>query len=198
VYKRTTLLADQLDQFIADLVQANRGVDILNASGTQGVTLASLVATNRADLDGRRMDFEGAFGNRKHKANFFANYTFKEGWLKGWSTGFGGRYLSPILTGRVATAPGLPPQGSGSNTGVGVNGPEVYGSDSLLFDGMLRYQTRLALLGRNTRVSLQLNVRNLLDAHDIEIRRYKTDGITLDRFALTEPREVTVSTTVRF
>jgi hypothetical protein len=198
VYKRTTLLFDQLDQLIAEVVKANPGVDVLNASGTQGVTLASLVATNRSDLDGRRLDFEGAFGNRKHKANFFANYAFKSGWFKGWSAGFGGRYLSPILTGRVATAPGLPPQGSGSNTGVGVNGPLVYGSDSLLFDGMLRYQTRLALLGRNARVSFQLNVRNLLDEHDIEIRRYKTDGITLDRFSLTDPREFTASTTVRF
>jgi hypothetical protein len=198
VYKRTTLLFDQLDQLIADVVKANPGANVLNATGTQGVTLASLVATNRSDLDGRRLDFEGAFGNRKHKANFFVNYSSREGWLRGWSAGLGGRYLSPILSGRVSTQPGLPPQGSGANTGVGVNGPVVYGSDSLLFDAMLRYQTRLALLGRNSRVSFQLNVRNLLNAHDIEIRRYKSDGITLDRFALTDPRELTLSTTVRF
>ena len=198
VYKRTTLLFDQLDQLIADVVKARPGVDVLNASGTQGVTLASLVATNRSDLDGRRLDFEGAFGNRKHKANFFANYAFKGGTFKGWSAGLGGRYLSPILTGRVATAPGLPPMGSGSNTGVGVNGPQVYGSDSLLFDGMLRYQVQGPFFGRRARASFQLNVRNLLDDHDIEIRRFKTDGITLDRFSLTEPREITISTTVRF
>jgi len=63
---------------------------------------------------------------------------------------------------------------------------------------MLRYQTRLNLLGRNTRVSVQLNARNLLDDHDIEIRRYKSDGLTLGRFSLTEPREITLSTTVRY
>ena len=108
VYKRTTLLFDQLDQFVADLVRANPGVDVLNARGTQGTTLADLIAVNRSDLDGRRLDFEGAFGNRKHKANFFANYTFKDALFKGWSAGFGGRYLSPIVAGRVSTQPGPP------------------------------------------------------------------------------------------
>ncbi len=198
VYKRTTLLADQLDLFVADLVQANRNVDVLNARGTQGVTLAELIATQRSDLDGRRLDFEGAYGNRKHKANFFANYTFKDATFRGWSAGLGGRYLSPIVAGRVSTQPGLPPQGSGSNTGVGFNGPVVFGDDSLRFDGMLRYQTRGSVFGRNVRASFQLNIRNLLDEHDIEIRRHKTDGIALDRFSLTDPREITLSTTLRF
>ncbi len=198
VYKRTTLQTDQLDLFVADLVKANPTVDVLNARGTQGVTLGDLLATQRSDLDGRRLDFEGAYGNRKHKANFFANYTFKDSVFKGWSAGFGGRYLSPIVAGRVSTQPGLPPQGSGSNTGVGFNGPVVYGDDSLRFDGMLRYQTRATLFGRNVRASFQLNIRNLLDEHDIEIRRQKTDGITLDRFTFTDPREITVSTTLRF
>ncbi|WP_414662661.1 TonB-dependent siderophore receptor [Horticoccus sp. 23ND18S-11] len=198
VYKRTTLQTDQLDLFVADLVKANPSVDVLNARGTQGVTLAELLATQRSDLDGRRLDFEGAYGNRKHKANFFVNYTFKDALFKGWSAGFGGRYLSPIVAGRVSTQPGLPPQGSGSNTGVGFNGGIKYGDDSLRFDGMLRYQLRSAVFGRNVRASFQLNVRNLLDDHDIEVRRHKTDGITLDRFTLTDPREITLSTTLRF
>ncbi len=198
VYKRTTLQTDQLDAFVADLVRANPTVDVLNARGTQGVTLAELLATQRSDLDGRRLDFEGAYGNRKHKANFFVNYSFKDELFKGWSAGFGGRYLSPIVAGRVSTQPGLPPSGSGSNTGVGFNGPVVYGDDSIRFDAMLRYQARGKVFGRNVRASFQLNVRNLLDDHDIEIRRQKTDGITLDRFVLTEPREITLSTTLRF
>lgn len=198
VYKRTTLLFDQLDLFVADLVKANPSVDVLNARGTQGTTLASLIAVNRSDLDGRRLDFEGAYGNRKHKANFFANYTFKDETFKGWSAGFGGRYLSPIVAGRISTQPGLPPQGSGSNTGVGVNGGIKYGDDSLRFDAMLHYQMRGAFLGRNVRASFQLNVRNLLDDHDIEVRRHKTDGLTLDRFVFTDPRDIQLSTTLRF
>ena len=198
VYKRTTLMFDQLDEFVAALQKANPSVDVYNARGTVGQTVKDILATNRADLDGRSLDFAGAYGNRKHKANLFANYTFKDSWLKGWSAGLGARYLSPIVAGRVVTGPGTPPANSAGANGVGVNGPVVYGSANLRFDAMLRYQTRLAPFGRNTRVSVQLNVRNALDKHDIEIRRYKTDGVTLQSFALTDPREFTVSTTLRF
>jgi hypothetical protein len=198
VYKRTTLLFDQVDQFVADLVKANPGANVLNASGTQGTTLADLIAVNRADLDGRRLDFEGAFGNRKHKANFFANYTFKDALFKGWSAGLGGRYLSPIVAGRISTQPGQAPLGSGANSGVGVNGGIKYGDPSLRFDGMLRYQARGSFLGRNVRASFQLNVRNLLDDHGIERRRFRSDGLTLERFVFTDPRELTLSTTLRF
>jgi hypothetical protein len=183
VYKRTTLLFDQLDLFVADLVRANPGANVLGASGTQGTTVADLIAVNRADLDGRRLDFEGAFGNRAHKANFFVNYTFKQPRFAGWSAGFGGRYLSPIVTGRASTPVGVPPVSSGGNPGV---------------DAMLRYQLRGKLLGRNVRASFQLNVRNLLDDHGIERRRFRSDGLTLERFVFTDPRELTLSTTLRF
>jgi hypothetical protein len=109
------------------------------------------------------------------------------------------RYLSPIIAGRVATAPRQPPLGSAANTGVEINGPTRYGSDCLLFDGgMLRHEVRKKLLARDVRASFQLNIRKLLDDHDIEIRRYKSDGITLDHFLLTAPREIPLSTTIRF
>ena len=63
---------------------------------------------------------------------------------------------------------------------------------------MLRYQLRGAFFGRYVRASFQLNVRNLLDEHAIEVRRHKTDGLTLDRFVFTDPRDLQLSTTWRF
>ena len=32
----------------------------------------------------------------------------------------------------------------------------------------------------------------------LEVRRHKTDGLTLDRFVFTDPRELQLSTTLRF
>jgi outer membrane receptor protein involved in Fe transport len=197
-YKHTYPKFQELDRLIADVRAAHPGVDVLGARGAGGETLAALVARNWEDLEGRKLDFGNAVGNRAHKANFFANYTFKRGRLNGWAVGFGGRYLGPNHAGRIYTAPGTPPAISGGNVGVGINGPEVYGNDSLQFDAMLRYAPRVGWLGRNGRWSLQLNVRNLFDEHDISIRRYKTDGVTLDRFALTDPREIVLSSTLRF
>jgi hypothetical protein len=63
---------------------------------------------------------------------------------------------------------------------------------------MVRWQSTARFLGRSQRVSFQCNVRNLLDDQSISLRRYKTDGITLDRWALTDPREIVFSTTLRF
>jgi hypothetical protein len=162
-YKHTYPKFQELDRLIADVQAAHPGVDVLGARGTAGETLAALLARNWEDLEGRKLDFGNAVGNRAHKANFFANYTFKRGRLNGWAVGFGGRYLGPNHAGRIYTAPGAPPSISGGNVGVGINGPEVYGNDSLQFDAMLRYAPRVGWLGRNGRWSLQLNVRNLAD-----------------------------------
>ncbi len=92
---------------------------------------------------------------------------------------------------------GVPPQGSGANTGVGINGPAVYGSDSLRFDGMLLYQARGTFFGRNLRASVRLNMKIFLDDHDLELRRFESDGARFGRFVFTDPREITLSTTLR-
>ena len=198
VYKQTYPLYAQLDQFLTDIQRARPGVDVRGARGTEGQTLETLRVTRVEDLDVRRGDFEGAYGNRPHKANFFANYNFKSGLLRNWSAGLGGRYLGRIFTGRVATAPGVPPSIAAGAVADDIHGPDVFGNDSLLFDGMVRWQSTARFLGRSQRVSFQCNVRNLLDDQSISLRRYKTDGITLDRWALTDAREIVFSTTLRF
>ena len=198
VYKQTYPLYGQLDQFLTDIQRARPGVNVRGARGTEGQTLESIRQTRVDDLDVRRFDFEGAYGNRPHKANFFANYSFKSGALRAWSAGLGGRYQSRIYAGRVATAPGVPPSIAAGAVANDIHGPDVFGNDSLLFDAMLRWQGSGNFLGRNVRVSAQCNLRNLLDDQSISLRRFKTDGVTLDRWALTDPREIVFSTTLRF
>jgi len=198
VYKQTYPLYAQLDQFLTEIQRSRPGVDVRGARGIEGQTLDAIRTARLDDLDVRRLDFEGAYGNRAHKANFFANYNFKTGPLRAWSCGLGGRYLSPIYAGRVATAPGVPPSIAAGAVANDIRGPDVFGNDSLLFDAMLRWQGNARLLGRNRRLAVQCNVRNLLDDQAISLRRFKTDGVTLDRWALTDPREIVLSATVRF
>ena len=92
----------------------------------------------------------------------------------------------------------MPPSIAAGAVADDIHGPNVFGNDSLLFDAMARWQGAAKFFGRNHRVSVQCNVRNLLDDQSISLRRYKTDGITLDRWALTDPRELVLSTTLRF
>lgn len=198
VYKQTYPLYAQLDAFLNDIQRARPGVDVRGARGTEGQTLEAIRQPRVEDLDVRRLDFEGAYGNRPHKANFFANYNFRTGPLRAWSAGLGGRYQSRIYAGRVATAPGVPPSIAAGAVANDIRGPDVFGNDSLLFDAMLRWQGSSGFPGRNQRLSVQCNVRNLLDDQSISLRRFKTDGVTLDRWALTDPREIVFSTTLRF
>ncbi|MFZ9839915.1 MAG: hypothetical protein ACO3JJ_15450 [Opitutaceae bacterium] len=198
VYRQTYPLYAQLDAFLTDLQRARPGVDVRGARGTEGQTLEAIREARLEDLDVRRLDFEGAYGNRPHKANFFANYNFRSGPLRAWSAGLGGRYQSRIYAGRVATAPGVPPSIAAGAVADDIRGPDVFGNDSLLFDAMLRWQGSPRFLGRAQRLALQCNVRNLLDDQSISLRRFKTDGVTLDRWALTDPREVVFSATLRF
>jgi outer membrane receptor protein involved in Fe transport len=204
VYKRTEAMFAQLDAFIAEIQAANRGVNVAQLPtgiATSGLTtIGETLATTYFDLDGRKADFESAFGNRKHKANFFGTYAFKEGRLRGTSAGLGARYLSGAKIGRVITAPGSTIRTAGAGgTGPGDGSQEsVYSQDSLEFDAMARYAFRPKLGRFSAAVSFQLNVRNLLDRQKIQITRYKSNGTTVDRFALYSPREITLSTRVSF
>jgi hypothetical protein len=204
VYKRTLPMFDELDLFIADIQAANPAVNVPalpTGVATSGLTtVGDTLATTYFDLDGRKADFESAFGNRKHKANFFGTYAFKEGWLRGASAGLGARYLSGAVIGRVITAPGSPIRTAGQGgTGPGDGSQEpVYSADSLEFDAMARYQTRWKAFGLKTSVSFQLNIRNLLDQQKVQITRYKSNGSTVDRFSLYTPREFTLSARLGF
>lgn len=204
VYKRTEAMFGQLDEFIAEIQRANPGVDVARLPtgvSTSGLTtIGETLETTYFDLDGRKADFESAFGNRKHKGNVFLTYAFKQSWLRGASAGFGARYLSGARIGRKTTAPGSPIRTAGAGgTGPGDGSQEpVYSQDSLEFDAMARYQLRRKFAGTNTSVSFQLNVRNVLDKQEVQVTRYKSNGTTVDRFALYSPREISLSTRVSF
>ena len=122
-------------------------------------------------------------GNSKYKANFFARYSFKDGFLKGVFAGGGYTYAGKMLVGQTL------------GTKVLQYAPPV-GQASLL----LGYERRVT---DRARLSVQLNVSNLFDETDPRIIRYN-NNIALGSFSLVkriavrDPRTTTLSTRLSF
>ncbi|MBE7538638.1 MAG: hypothetical protein HS122_09530 [Opitutaceae bacterium] len=142
----------------------------------ENVTIANEIE-NITDTLSESTALEGltAFGNRKYKGSIFARYGFSEGSLKGLSVGLGYRYQSRNV--------------------VGVEGTSlIYGNSFWRADAMLGYEMKG--FGKDHRIRLQLNVRNLLDETDPLILRYQ--GTNVRRYKLMDPREWTLSANYMF
>ncbi|HUR58428.1 MAG TPA: TonB-dependent receptor plug domain-containing protein [Opitutaceae bacterium] len=103
---------------------------------------------------------KSSLGDREWQAKFFNRYEFSEGLLKGVFVGGGFRYQSQPTIGANPTS-GL-----------------LYQGESLTeVDALLGYTTRAAWFGRNTRVTIQLNVYDLLQRRDYYSLRREVDGL---------------------
>jgi iron complex outermembrane recepter protein len=119
-------------------------------------------------------------GNRKHKVNMFARYSFDSGFLKGFSAGGGYLHQSKIVIGR---------------SGVGTNDfAYQYGNSHWRADAMLGYD--VSGLPRKTKLRLQLNVNNVFDKTDPLILRML--GSDINRLALRPPRTWRLSANLDF
>lgn len=118
-------------------------------------------------------------GLRKYKANFFTNYTFREGALKGFAIGGGYRYTGKNLMAYLA------------------DDSELYGEDYGVADMMMRYRAKL---GDKRTLTFQVNIRNLFNKDDFIPARYLEDDPTnpFNRAYLMEPRSFQFTTTLAF
>jgi hypothetical protein len=131
------------------------------------------------------------FRQREWRGSFFTNYRFTEGWTKGLNVGGGVRWLDRAMIGFVQR-----PFPNGT-TGDDVTKP-IFGYDQPAVDVLLGYGGRTALFGgRRIGWRVQLNVRNLLDEHDIEPLRSSVTGGVLD-WGRVEPRQAVLTTTFTF
>ena len=131
------------------------------------------------------------FRQREWRASMFTNYRVSEGRLKGCNVGGGVRWLDRPNTGFYQ----LPfPDGS---TVDDVTRP-IPGFDQTAVDLLLGYAARAKFFGgRPLGWRVQLNVRNLLDAHDVEPLRSSYAGTGL-QWGRVEPRQIILSTTFTF
>jgi outer membrane receptor protein involved in Fe transport len=139
------------------------------SSSTMGEYIADFKSDLAADL---AIDGVTLSKVRPHKANLFTRYAFDQGPLKALSVGAGLRYQDAEQLGIGRDAAGNP--------------VPLYGTSYFLADLMVGYSFR-KFLGIN-RVSLQLNVTNLLDNSDYLVtQRDATTGAIL-RITYLQPR----------
>jgi iron complex outermembrane recepter protein len=140
-------------------------------SNGQLMTVGQLVSMWEADVQRLHFAREGdlILGNRKHKFNVFTRYTLSRGPLKGLAIGGGYRY-----------------QGK-APTQIGNNDTLFYSEPQGNTDAFLSYRLRVPRLLK-TPVTLQLNVRNVLDETDPRITTWNTDGTRIRSAVIVEPR----------
>ncbi len=160
------------------------GSVVAGVVGTNGqlMTVAQLVAQWEADVQRLRWIREGdlILGNRKHKFSVLARYAFDRGPLKGLFGGAGYRYQSK------------------ASTGFDVNSRLLYSDAQGEADAFLGYRVRGRIGFLRNGLSLQLNVRNLLDDHDPRITTWREDGVRVSRALIVAPRNWRLSANFEF
>ncbi len=126
------------------------------------------------------------FGLRRNKFNFFTNYAFNEGMLRGWSVGGGTRYQGKNALHWENDADG--------------NRIRIWGESTFFADAMVRYRTNVNLFGSNVRASFQINVSNLFNDTKPNIARYLRNDSSNppDRRYYVAPRSWRASATFQF
>lgn len=168
--KYVTPIKEQLVQYLKDLQARNPGVDVYGLNSTAntqplGNYLEALLDRYQETYDLNELNF----GTSAQRYNFFASYNFNKGWLKGVSTGVGMNHSTGVIAGYYFVRDPV--------TGYITSSQPMRGNALTDWNGMLRYATRVSWLGRNTRVSVQLNVRNLLDQQDRHVRRVRNINV---------------------
>jgi outer membrane receptor for monomeric catechols len=162
------------------LQNANVLTAVAGANG-QLMTVGQLVAMWQDDVQRLHFAREGdlILGNRKHKFNVFTRYTFSRGPLKGLAVGGGYRYHGKA--------------------------PTQLGADEQLFysephgdtDAFLSYRFRVPRFFKGP-VSVQLNVRNVLDETDPRITTWNAEGTRVRSVYVVEPRSWRLSANFDF
>ncbi len=131
------------------------------------------------------------FRQREWRGSLFTNYRFRAGALQGLNVGGGFRWLDHTMIGfQQRPFPG-------GTTGDDVTKP-IFGPAQFALDLLLGYGGKTTVLGgRKLDWRVQLNVRNLLDADDLEPIRTNLGGGVLD-WGRGTPRQIVLNTTFTF
>ncbi len=157
----------QLNNYLAALKRQNPGANIgslTRLNGRTRMTIDENIAAIDQYIAEQIAASNSGFASSKYRASFNGSYDLP-GRFRGWTTGLGMRYASArAVAGYQIVDPAKP--------NLILDTIPVHGSGQINWTGMLRYSTRTQFFGRNTRLSFQLNVENLMNVSGPEIRRY--------------------------
>ena len=161
-----------MDHEIAYWKSFNRGNLITSGSTTIDQAIDFMLAGFNSQANLSKI---GEPGLRKHKVNFFTRYDLPAEWLKGAYVGGGYQHQAKALAGTDVT-----------------NTIGFYGNSFWRADAMAGYRFQKSVLRHFGRfasgLSLQLNVTNVFNGHDLLITRIQPDGVTPLRAVLQDPR----------
>lgn len=141
------LNVEYLSQFDTDAITTESGRTI--AEEIDYYLNADLGLTNMTNTNGLNK-----LGNRPQKLNFFTRYNFSEGFLKGLYVGGGYRYQGKLFTGIISET----------------DRTEVWAPTVGQLDLLLGYS--FPKMAKDRRLSVQLNLYNVLDETDPIVTRY--------------------------
>lgn len=156
---------------------------LVNAATAQTVDqTAALILSNIAI---KRDSLNLNHGNRPHKINGSARYTFADGTFKGAFIGGGVRWQSRALIGRTII--------SVDASGRTVLGDNYYGPESFNVDAFAGFRKKVSIGGHKSDFSLQLNVYNLTDEPEVAVLRYNNYKSGYRKVLLSDPRQFRVT-----
>jgi hypothetical protein len=171
-----------------ELGARNPGANPTTLTTSASVTVAQELFNLIDEMNQAKQDQEKRWGLRPHRISLFTAYDFKEGFLKGFTFGGGGRWRSANVI------------------GTDVNGRELTGRALAFADLMLRYTRKF--LGLPGKFSFQINISNLFDNTAIIPMRLLIPNATLvlpgghgmaySRYDVVDPREIRCTTTYSF
>ena len=160
---------------------------LLEAIGAVDVEEGETVGDAIAAIDRAGAAIQGlaggpAPGQRHDKANFFTNYTFREGPMKNVRIGGGGRYTSGRIWPQANSALGL----------------QEF-NDWLFFDAVVGWTKEFNAYT----LDLQLNIKNLFDEDELSINRLDDTarpdgGFSVARYTLPFSRDIRLKASFRF
>ncbi|MCG8527409.1 MAG: TonB-dependent receptor [Opitutales bacterium] len=175
--KRTRSIMDELVSNWESL-----GLDLVVPSGNNYTVAEEIENFNDWFRDTTVVEGRESYGHRDFQFRLFTRYDFSDGLLNGFFVGGGYRYSAAPFVGVLA------------------NGEDVFGFVDREVDLLFGYKTRVKLWGSGSKkqqLSIQLNIRDLLQENDYTIIRVQEEG-NMQRARVVPPTKVTLSGKISF